>query len=292
MKKTRKHFKYIMLSAFILLGTACSSGGGGGDDGVTFDGNEAPAAIDASNAEAIGTGSGEAVQKADASTSLPGALALGSSANVNQINSIVLSTADILTLPAAEELPGVCSSGSASISDVPSATSGPIEFTITYKTCAVTGTNIIADGKAVLDFDDVGNPDAGFTITYINFKVTDPVNGTTTLNLVMDCTNPASCTFNSDFVGSDGSTHRITDFSISGDASSGFNGSATFLHGTHGRVSITITDISYNGTCDPFPSGGSIAFSSSNGSSGTIIFNSDCTVSGTWNNGAGTSGSF
>ena len=108
--------------------------------------------------------------------------------------------------------------------------------------------------------------------------------------MTMICTDAFSCTYNSDFVGTDGTTHRIADFNIFGNATDGFNGTATFYHGTFGSVSITATGITY-GSCGTYPDGGSVAFDSTDGSSGTIIFNADCSVSGTWDNGV-TVGSF
>lgn len=289
----------LLLGAFMI--TSCSSGGGGssndgggGGTGTAFDGNIDPAAIDASNSEDIGKAAGEAVQKADASTGLPGAIAVSSSVNMEQINGIVLATTNALNLPAGPDVPGVCDSGSATVSDTTPPSSGQYNITITYTACRVTGTDITVDGTASIRYDDFTDLNAGFSITYSNFTVTDPVNGTTTIDLNFSCTNLSdftTCTYNSDFVGSDGATHRVTDFTISGDQVSGFNGTATFLHGTFGEVSITITNITY-GNCGVFPDGGTISFSSSNGSSGTIIFNADCTVSGTWDDGAGLSGSF
>lgn len=276
-----------LITAFSI--SSCSSGGGSDDDDtVSFDGNESPAEIDASNAQIIGETSGEAVQKADSSTGLPTGISVASS--TNQINSIVLATVEVYTLPSAEDISGACSTGSASI-DIPEDLEGAVIIKLKYNDCKLTGTDITADGKVVIDYDDFGNNDAAFTITYTDFTISDPVSGTTTINLVVECSNTSTCTFNSDFVGSDGVTHRITDFSISGNATDGYDGSATFLHGTHGSVSITINDVTFGGSCDSQPNGGSISFSSSNGSSGTITFNSDCTVSGTWSNSSG-SGSF
>jgi len=111
------------------------------------------------------------------------------------------------------------------------------------------------------------------------------------LNLTVDCpTGATSCSFSAEYTGADGVTHRVSEFNFSGNASFGFNGTATFFHGTYGGTRITATNITY-GACGTYPDGGTIAFSSSDGSSGTVTFNSNCTISGTWSNSAG-SGSF
>lgn len=294
--------KFITLStssALLLLGaffiTSCSSSGGGGDTpaaSTIYTGSTTPAAIDVNNAEAIGKAAGESVQIANSSTGLPVGITIdnGIAANLTEINKIIIANIDALTLPAGVDISAdFCSSGTASATDPGSATSGPVDITATFNNCALISSNITVSGTVKMHFDDIANTNAGFSITYTNFKVTD-ANGTTTINMSMICTSNASCTFNSDYVGTDGVTHRVTDFSFFGNASTGFNGTATFFHGTYGSISITATNITY-GSCGTYPDGGSIAFSSTNGSSGTIIFNSDCSVSGTWDNGV-TSGSF
>ena len=295
--------KFITLStssALLLIGaffiTSCSSGGGGDGDtpatGTIYTGSTTPAAIDVDNAEVIGKAAGEAVQIANSSTGLPVGITIdnGIAANLTEINKIIIANIDALTLPAGVDISAdFCSSGTASATDPGSATSGPVDITATFNNCTLISSNTTVSGTVKMHFDDIANTNAGFLITYTNFKVTD-ANGTTTINMSMVCTSNASCTFNSDYVGTDGVTHRVTNFSFFGNASTGFNGTATFFHGTYGSISITATNITY-GSCGAYPDGGSIAFSSTNGSSGTIIFNSDCSVSGTWNNGV-TSGSF
>lgn len=278
----------LLLGAFLI--TACnSSGGGGGTSSITFDGTTSAAIIDDINAEAIGTASGEAIQKADASTGLPTLISISNTTSMDELNNIVISSVNTSNLPAGLDISsGMCTSGSASISDIPQVQSGPVTLTITYNNCALSGSAMTVNGTVLMDYDDISNP-SNFSITYSNFAVTDPVNGTTTINMTMICTN-SSCTFNSDFVGSDGVTHRITNFSIVGDASSGFSGSASFFHGTYGEVSITFNGITY-GSCGAIPDGGNISFTGSGSSSGSITFNSDCTVSGTWDTGS-TAGSF
>jgi hypothetical protein len=289
----------LIIKAIALLGIVgmlsfCGGGGGGGGgvpSGILFNGNTNPAAIDDTNVQAVGKSAGESVQNADASMGLPRAASNTTLTPMDQIKNLIFSTINTSNIVTGVDLPGVCNPGSASIANPPTATSGPVEFTIVYTNCAVIGSDITVNGPVLVHLNDVLDPNAGFTFVYTNFTVIDPVNGTTTINLTLVCIDSLSCTFSSDFVGADGDTHRVTNFSISGDASSGFNGTATFLNGTYGDVTITVTNITY-GSCGSYPDGGDISFNSSNGSSGTIIFNPGCTVSGTWNDGAGNSGSF
>ena len=281
----------LLLVAFFITG--CSSGGGGTAAPVTsYTGSTTPAAIDADNAETIGKASGEAIQIANSSTGLPVGITIDDAivANLTEINKIIISHIDVLTLPVGVDISAnLCSTGTASATDPGDVQSGPVDITATFSNCALIYSDITISGTAKMHFDDIANTNADFSITYTNFKVTD-ANGTTTINMSMVCTSGSACVFNSDFVGSDGTTHRVSNFSFYGSASTGYNGSATFYHGSFGSVSITAINITY-GSCGTYPDGGDISFSSSNGSSGTIIFASDCSVSGTWNNGV-TTGSF
>lgn len=293
MKKTFGKLIFLLLTASLALATACSGGGGGSSSNTTsYDGNTAAAAIDATNAKAIGTSTGEAIQIADASNELPLGVAVGSSIDMAQINALVLASVKQSNLPAGLDISAeTCSSGKASITEPGSVTSGPVDLVAKFNNCVfIDDNNITVNGTVTIHFNDIADPNTGFRFTYTNFTVTDSVNGTKTINLTIECTDAFNCTTNSDFVSSDGSTHRISNFSISGNASTGFNGSATFFHSTYGEVSINFTDITY-GSCGASPDGGNISFSSTTGSSGTITFNSNCTASGTWSNGT-SSGSF
>lgn len=284
--------KLALLISSTIVFTGCGGDDGGGAAATSI--NTAPAAIDITNAEDIGKAAGESILIADATNGLPTSV-VASSTGLTEIDTIfidaantVLNTAD---LPTGVDITyQVCSSGTASITTA--GTTGPVDMTMTYSNCTLLGTTITATGTFVIHYDNISDPNAGFSFTYSNFTVTDSSTGvTTTMNMTMDCpTGYLSCTFSSDFTGTDGITHRVSSFSISGNAISGFNGTATFFHGTYGSVDITATGITY-GACGSYPDGGTVTFSSTNGSSGTVTFNANCTVSGTWNNGTA-SGSF
>lgn len=288
----------VFLSLSIALTTACSSGGGGGGPtpaagNATYNGITTPAAINASNAKAIGKAAGESVQVADSSIGLPTAISINkNSTDLNRLNTVVLSSFNTLRLPSAAVIPGVCSNepaGSASMSNNNLPTSGPADLTLTYNNCDTGGITIT--GMATAHFDDMSNPNSGFTFKYTDFKVTD-INGTTTINMSMTCTaGLSSCTYDSDFRSADGTVNRVSNFTFTGDAKNGFSGSADLSYSTYGKISFNATGITYGGACGSLPNGGTISFSSTNGSAGTIIFHPDCSVSGTWTSLSG-AGSF
>ena len=294
-------FLTLTSSSVLLLGTllitGCGSSGGGDDGGtsdVTYSGNTSPAAIDATNVEAIGTAAGESVEKA-VSIGLPGVtgVVIDNTIDMDVINNIVQTIVSRASLPAGVEEDFselFCTSGTVIGSYPGDPQSGPVDVTITFTNCAVIGAPLTFDGVAIWHFNDINNLEAGFSINYKNFKVTDEKGQTTTINMNMVCTS-TGCTYNSDFVGSDGITHRVTDYNIYGDKTSGFYGDATFYHGTYGKVFIYVNGITY-GSCGFLPDGGTIEFNSSDGSFGVITFHDDCTVSGNWTDSLGNSDTF
>ncbi|MDH5426294.1 MAG: hypothetical protein OEY29_14995 [Gammaproteobacteria bacterium] len=290
-----------IIMGLVVLVSGCGGGGSSAGGGISYDGNTSPAGIDATNAELIGKAAGESIQVADGTTQLPVGIS-GTSTDLTPLNTVFVNAA-ISSLETSPNLPAgitqdisyLCSSGSASVSYTSNATSGPLSATETFNNCVLLDAPAIkVSGRVEVYFSDISDPfGTGFTFTYSNFTMTDSVNATTfTLNVSMDC--PAGlyslCVIAADFSGSDGTVHRVANFSIYGDSVFGYDGTATFYHGTYGEVSITATAITY-GSCGAYPDGGTVDLNSTDGSSASVIFNSDCTTSGTWTNATG-SGSF
>jgi len=284
--------------ATLLLGASLAlagcGGGGGGSSPPTYKGNTAVAKVDATNAEALGTASGEATQQAGSGSNLP-IFASISSTGATDLEAlsqkIIAQIRDwpLADLPTSFSLAGSCG-GSVNGSDSALPASGPYSITINYNNyCDSTIDATLAfTGKVIFTVADV-NDFGVFSMQFINFKVT--FNGeTTTLNATMSCTD-FSCTIFSDFKSSTGDVHRVADISISGDASNGFNGSMTFYHVDYGYVTVTVTGVTF-GNCGAFPDGGSVRFDGVSGSTGSIIFASDCSYTGTYDDGAGGTGGF
>ena len=281
--------------------TACSSGGddGGGAPPVpNYNGASAPAAIDADNAEDIGTTATEASSEAINSDSAGGAnpffpggvsISNASSADINRtVAEIAKQLADNATMeskPLAATFsytelgdPNFCG-GSFSVPDsVVNSQTVPTSFTITFNNICYDAPNdglsqMIMNGQ--IQYSETSN---GITIRYINFTVT--MDGRTeTLNFTMTCdfSSVNGCSYVSDYVGSDGKTYRMENFSVTGSDSTGYNVSATFYHPDYGSVDITTTTpILFNCAPNPQPGSGSLTFMGANGTSGSITFDS-CT---------------
>lgn len=279
-----------LCSAFFITALLSACGGssgssGGGNAGITYNGNTAPAEIDDSNAKSIGEAAGESVLQASSSSALPGAFETVKDIDLNPVHEFIIQTSQSLTnLPASfdVDVSKVCTGGgSASVS------SSGTRSVITYRKCSFSGGYTI-NGTVVMN-----DTSSGFSMSYQNVTLSGVSADPVTLNYTITCSNRAdfsTCTTSSVFQGSDGQTHQVSDYEITGSSSSGYNGTASFNHYSYGNVSVTVTGITY-GNCNSMPDGGSISFSSTNGSSGTINFNSDCSVSGTWTDGV-VSGSF
>jgi hypothetical protein len=312
--KKEKTMTKICTNAIILICTAtlygCSSSSDSSDssntptevspavgESLTFEGNTEPAEVDADNVQAIGEAAGEAVGQAASSSALPSSVVIDQGTDLGElVRNLATNAAALALLPSGVDVSAeVCpNGGSAEVSlEGPGATSGsgPAVNTTTFNACN-NGTYSIS-GTVKMEYDDIGDITAAFAVEYNNVTVSGLGFGTQTLNFSTRCSNASdfrTCTSSSVFAGSDGGNHQISDYSFSGNASTGFNGNATFSHESYGSVSITVTNITY-GNCGSSPDGGSIAFSSSNGTSGQIDFSSECTVSGTWTSNTA-SGSF
>lgn len=281
--------KIVQLLAACILISACGSGESTLSDsaGVTFNGNQQAASINDENAKQIGTAAGESIQRAAWIGALTLPINTASTANISasEINQSASDSSDQANDVTAAATLATCTSGSATISQS-TLSSGAISHIVVYNRCKLIGSNTTANGRVTVIYNNIENLSAGFNLTYTNLTLSTTGSADIRLNVKVICANLTSCTYNSDFIGSDGRTHRVTSFNLTGNATSGFNGSATFYHGQHGRVSIASSGLTY-GNCGTEPDGGVISFSSNNGSSGTIIFDPDCTVSGTWSNNSG-----
>ena len=146
----------VILSGFLITGCSSSDGdSGGGSTPPTI--NTSPAAIDASNTQAIGVSSGEGVRVATAE--LPAAITIdaSSSSDTSHINDAVKSVTDsVISSPSLATGIDVsseyCTSGTADVTFVPeNATSGPVTITIIFGNCVLLyGGGEKVDGTAVV----------------------------------------------------------------------------------------------------------------------------------------------
>lgn len=285
----------VLVSSLVMFG--CSSGGGDSapaGTSTTYSGLTTPAAVNATNAEALAATSGEAVQRgADSMSS--NVLGITMTSNTDEIEALSVSLATAMVtnessnLPSAYSETGSCG-GSLSIPDsqvqAANAGAGPASFTTTFTNyCDVSlGAQYTINGQVNFSFSDIGNLNSGFSMQYINMTVNDG-SGPVTINMTVDCSNLSSCTIVSDYVGADGSTYRISEISFSGDATNGYNGSATFYHSSIGSVSITASNVTY-GSCGDYPDGGTVDINGTTGSA-LVTFNNDCTFVISYDDGAG-----
>lgn len=300
MNKINDSISFLLILVSAVLLSACGGGSGSsGSGGETFTGNTAPAQVSESNAQEIGETAGESISQAAGSSSLPTSIEVRAD-DISVINSFVINSSQLSLLPSGIDVSDeVCTGGGTANVTISgsgaTSQSGPLRSRAVYGNCVFNTDSLsyTIDGVVIINYDDIGDINTGFYIEYQNVTVSGLGFGTQTLNYTFSCTNlsnSSTCTQSSVFVSESGGTHLISDYSISGTSSSGLNGTATFSHEVFGTVSITVSAVTY-GNCGSIPDGGSISFSSSNGTSGTINFAANCTSSGTWNNGV-TAGSF
>jgi hypothetical protein len=293
-----------LLAAALVL-TACGGGGGGGVTPLSYTGNTSPAAIDGANAEAVGVSVTEGVSEAissEGADSVPFAASL----NLNNANSVISNkiteiSRQILADAQASNLPvgaaytsdqlnteagyyAFCG-GSVSISDalLNGGTNGTVSFN---DFCIVdplgSGVDMVINGSITISVSGTTE-----TVTFTNMTV---VYGSETFSFsgTMACSTVSPYECSTLFVGSDGETYKASSVTVTGDDVSGYSVDATFSDPINGVVTVTtITPITFN-CVGSMPDAGVIAFSSSNGSSGTITFIDCLNYSVDYDDGLGT----
>lgn len=281
--------KAAIYSAFfvVLIALAgCGGGGGGGGGGSRgYTGSESPATVTDANVEDVVTTAREGTKAAIDSTAADSLTPRTASANVTDtVASISKRLAGIGSNATRSVAPrftdtiaGTCASnpGSATLSTPDSSTEYQGSATITYRhLClqneAPDGGDLTVNGVVTMQWSETR-----ISINYNN--VTVSYGGQTqTLNMAMTCvgTNWESCTYTSDFTGSDGRTYRIEDFDVYGDDVYGYTVYATVYHPDHGYVEISGNNITLcdNGNIET----GQIFVSDSAGPALQLNFNGDC----------------
>ena len=298
--------KIKILSFYSFLGTAliltgCGGGGGGSSTPAlpTYSGSTSPAAIDSSNADAIGTTTTEAsiqlISGQNAQDANPFGISITNNTSffTDTMPDLIKNILDGMqngNLPVGITLgsdfltgmPGYCG-GSITVPDnfVPGATTYSINMTFNNY-CFDDGVQqVFLNGTITNDVTP-----STMTSSYINFSV--KIGGVTeTINMSLSCTGMdtvPSCTISIIYTGSDGKTYQVANFTVTANATD-YQIEATFYHPTHGTVTMSSTNLAFVGCTNGMPSSGMISFNSDS-SSGTITFTSCTTYDVTWNDGA------
>ncbi|MES9972190.1 MAG: hypothetical protein ABW092_19325 [Candidatus Thiodiazotropha sp.] len=178
----------------------------------------------------------------------------------------------------------LCDSGSVIVDYPDTGTAG--NWSIDYDQCTRTTSygnssySTSFDGSVEGTYSQVGN---GFHMEYryVNFTVSvqsPSLNYSETFNMTMTCSastsngSDVSCNYYSDYQGYDNRTYRVSEASVSGNATSGYSVTARVYDPDHGYVSI-ITEIPVTFDCsNGFPSAGRIRIEGANGAVATVEF--------------------
>lgn len=288
----RKITSFLLLSSAVAL-TGCGGGGGGATPAPLN--NSPTAAITESNSRDMGITSLESSQASISSDTAGGnnplfpVGATMSGIEATKLGKIITDISEGIqaqNLPAGIIEAGTCG-GTVSYPDNLQSTT---QITMTFTNYCV---NDPAQGDMFFNGAVTLSATAtSFTMTYTDFSVT--INGVVeTINSTFTCDNSfISCSISASYVGSDGLTYQVTDYTVDGDPTLGYSISGTFVHPMYGTVDFQTT-VSFTFGCPGGkPDSGTIEFNGASNSSGSISFRSDCSgYDGTWNDGT-TSGTF
>ncbi|MDH5473400.1 MAG: hypothetical protein OEY61_11140 [Gammaproteobacteria bacterium] len=311
MKTLTTLFCLLATSAFVLTG--CGGGGGGAAaTGPTYSGETAPAAITATNAEAIGTKTAEAAEEAIAQNAANDANPFVVGISISQNNAdfnlfisdlsrqIASSTQVMANMPAGITISStdlnfyagvdIFCGGSVSFPDS-FMSSTTLNGTITYSNLCINDPNynfgqmtINGSVKFTTTADQV-------TIQYSNFSINDGVD-TNTMNMTVTCnTIMTVCSISADYEAADGKVYRVANMTIAGIPPTGpYTVTATFYHPDYGSVTMDASNLIFD-CLNGHPSSGTINYTGSN-SSGTIIFTNCSTYTGTYTDESLSAGSY
>ncbi|RDH82451.1 MAG: hypothetical protein DIZ80_09165 [endosymbiont of Galathealinum brachiosum] len=252
--------KSLFIIGLLSLISACSSSGGGGPTAAT---------LSADNAQDLAIAATESTKQAVTADSANFLAKTSNTANTtdlisNKVREIAFEATSLGPVSA------ICPFGG-TYSDSISAGSTSASGSITFSQCGV------ADGITITGVVTFSGNESNFTITYNNLSITG-LGVTETVNASVSCSTSGSsfsCTTNTSITGIDGRTYAVSNISVSGDEFSGYDVNATVVDPTHGSITITATDITFNctGSTAGRPSSGTITFTS-DGRTGSVTFNS------------------
>lgn len=295
MKKLQRSMNLMAILFAVLLLVACGGGGGGGsddggggNDGVTYSGSTDEATVDDENeADDVSRAAGESTLAAIRQNESEDVVPLGGSSasslstqEVSELQLDIVRQADADGYSVTPFVDGTCG-GTATVNSSTNGDGTVSEGSVVYNNfCVSSGTSgqIVFNGTVEYRVEtDSGGQLVSYEFSYQNFTVSSG-SDTQTLNASIACSFSSgvvvSCTTSSEFEGSDGRVYQMTDFTVSGDGSTGYDIEATVYDPDHGYVSIVATGITTNcanGNID----GGTITISDSTGDVVTVTFN-DC----------------
>lgn len=283
--------------------TACGGGGGGGGgsvSGPTYTGNTDPVALDSTNAEPIGKSAADAAGKAVGAEPATGSsiFAIETESGVSVPTEETTNLTLLIARKALEEIEAAGSGqssnsvvgatitadqlnqdmqtnefcgGSITVPDNTNVQGETLDITMTFNNlCYDDGVNPQVTMNGTIRLIDNGTSS---TVIFSNLTMTVEGGESYTLNASSTCDSMGECEV--DFEGSDGTTYRMGNMSVSGDDSSGYLVSGTFYHPDYGSVEMS-TDVSnrlyFNCPSAPQPSSGILNFVGDGGTQGSIEF--------------------
>ena len=278
-----------LLGVFVILLMGCGGSGGdnentgNGSGGIVYSGATSPASVSNSNAADLGVGTTDAISQAVESNSADvSGLPFGASISDTTILAQRVVNVSLQAMVVQQELalPAGITLGSGSFPSGTGYCGGSVTVPDSWLTggASETSSGVITYNNLCMD-----SGFSGFGSMIINGVATISGGVTTYSDLtvsfedgtLLTC-NASDCEMSAVYAGPDGVVYRVADVGVVGDSTSGYSVDASYCHGTHGCLTV-MTDSPIVFSCsNGRPESGSISFSSTGGSSGSITFNS-CT---------------
>jgi len=228
----------VILSAFILA--ACGGGSGGGSGGEPAPASAAT--VDGENKTEVAQSAKIGSEKAIESSAAPRSLVMFSQ-NENLAYNLMKDTVSFvshgaMTRDTVDLSEYVCPDGGTAVYETSGQSSQYGSFTVVYTNCTYSygSETTVIDGTATW----TTNEDGSFSYEY---NLTTTYAGeTTTITGTYSCDSEFNCSYQDNFV-EGGTSHSISNVSVSGNNSSGFNVSARVSHEDYGYIDIEATGL-------------------------------------------------
>lgn len=237
-----KNWIFALVVSTALVACAGSGDGGGSDSG--YSGKESAATVNDENKDDIAIASSVGAKQAIEASAAPGRALAPSTSSVEPVLEYhILALNDFFGKAKGRGYvdlsSSVCESGgSAGYTYDENNTTGYGTFTITYDNCRYSygGETTTIDGSATYTINEDGSLRYEYDIT-VSYG-----SETYTLTATYECDAEYNCTYSDEFTYS-GKSYRVSNFSVSGNASSGYDVEAKVYHEDYGYITIVGTDL-------------------------------------------------
>lgn len=264
-------FPLLLISCLALIscggGSSSNTNNNNTGSNLTYNGSTSAATVDSSNADKLAVAATGGTSQAIASGNAPVLRSSPVVSRLLELSALVGKKLSLANRTANQPVNGICSSGSIDATY----NADYSRVTLVYSNCAYSGgygSSIVMNGTAIYN----NYSDGSYSIQYINFTATY-LGETYSLDMTLSCDAYDNCTYTTDYAGPDGRTYRVDGVTVTSTGTYSYSVTARVYDPDYGYVTID-ADVTFGSCAGGVPESGSITYTGSAGTSGSVVFNS------------------